>query len=369
MAYLPLSTANLPDPVIDPAQGESPEDYFGTLLWTGDGTSNQSVTGLDFQPEFLWTKARNTSFGGAIFDSVRGSNATLFLDTNKEITTDANWNTMTFQSGGINTGSGVGLNNNATNFVGWSWLANGSAVSNTDGTTTGAVTVSANQKAGFSIVKYVGQHSTGGACTIGHGLNAVPQMVIAKDLDVNNDWVVYHSGYGAGQFGKLTNNNNTGFTASTTVWNNTAPTADVFSVGTANLANNNGSDYVAYAFADVDGYSKFGTFVGNQSTDGPFVYCGFRPAFLMTFLASSGSLHLWFQYDSAREPFNPNDTELYTSGQSGSDQETANSTAVAHDFLSNGFKLRTDNSARNQSGGTYVFMAFAENPFKYSNAR
>mgnify|MGYP000495331073 FL=1 len=259
--YLPLSTANLPDPDIDidPAQGASPEDYFNTVLYTGNGTAigsgGKAITGVGFQPDLVWIKERNGAIDHAWYDVVRGTTKQLESNTITNETTESEGLTA-FGADGFTVGNLAQVNTNNDTYVAWNWKAGGTGVSNTDGTTTGAVTVSANQTAGFSIVKYVGQHSTGGACTIGHGLNAVPSMIIAKQTSGgDNDWPVYHASQGAGKFGKLNGSPAPVFVSDSTVWNNTTPTTSVFSVGSGNLANNNGQDYIAYVFAEVEGFS------------------------------------------------------------------------------------------------------------------
>ena len=361
MAYLPLSTANLPDPAIDPAQGASPEDYFGTLLWTGDGTSNQSVTGLNFQPDLVFSKGRNFATGGVMLDAVRGSDAALFTNvTNAETTTDTNWNTLTFQSGGFNTGSGIGFNNNTSTFVAWNWKANGSGVSNTDGSITS--TVSANTTSGFSIVSYTGNNTDG--ATVGHGLNQTLDLCIPKSRDVARNWPVKHSALSGENSIFL---NLTDGAAVTGAGNITFDATDTFTLNRGPSSslniNESGKPFIAYCFHSVEGFSKFGSYTGNGNADGSFVYCGFRPAFVMS--KRSNSTGYWNMFDADRDINDSTGKQLWAN----SSAAEASSTGNLIDILSNGFKCRGTGSDINASGSTYIYMAFAENPFKYSNAR
>jgi len=360
MAYLPLSTANLPDPVIDPAQGSSPADYFNTVTYNGNSSNPASVTGVGFQPDFVWVKTR--SFGNTnhrLQDVVRGSNKRLMSDlTSAEI--DTAGGIQSFDSDGFTVGDGTSkdgfIHFGGRTFVAWNWKANGSGVSNTDGSITS--TVSANTESGFSVGTFVGNQTAG--ATVGHGLSQAPEMIIIKDRPTVNDWPVYHTSISPSQTIKL-NSTNAAFTEST-IWNNTAPTTSVFTLGSSNLANNNTKSHVFYAFHSVEGFSKFGSYTGNGSTDGPFVYTGFRPAFVMV---KANANEPWWMMDSSRDSYNVMSKELVADG---SDSEYDRTNAYL-DFLSNGFKLRNNDGWHNNSGVTHIYMAFAENPFKYSNAR
>lgn len=358
MAYLPLSTANLPDPAIDPAQGSSPEDYFNTVLYTGNG-GTQSITGVGFQPDFVWLKNRQTTNPHKLLDAIRGAGISLSSNA-----TDAEGNESAyftdFTADGFDFALGGGAYNAAYNYVAWNWKANGSGVSNTDGSITS--TVSANTESGFSIGTFVGNQTAG--ATVGHGLSQAPEMIIIKDRPTVNDWPVYHASVGATAFLKL-NASNAQATDSG-LWNNTAPTASVFTLGSSNLANNNTKSHVFYAFHSVEGFSKFGSYTGNGSSDGPFVYTGFRPAFVMIKRTSTSGAN-WYMTDDARYDTNRgygSAAYLYA------DTSAAEMTTENIDMLSNGFKLRRDSGLFNYpSGDTFIYMAFAENPFKYSNAR
>ena len=367
MAYLPLSTANLPDPAIDPAQGSSPEDYFNTVLYSGDNTSPRSITGVGFDPEFVWVKNRTSgSYGHYLWDAVRGTDKNLRSDgtfTEAAVSAASNGIVSTNTTDGFITKAGSSGSNNVNGtggtYVAWNWKANGSGVSNTDGSITS--TVSANTESGFSIGTYTG-NATAGA-TVGHGLSQAPEVIIIKDRPTINDWPVYHTSISPSQTIKL-NPSNAAFTEST-IWNNTAPTTSVFTLGSSNLANNNTKSHVFYAFHSVEGYSKIGSYAGNGSaTDSPFVYLGFRPAWVLI-KQSSGSGTAWNLWDSKRDGYNLDNWQLEAD-----DSKAENTSIQRMTFLSNGFKIHQTSSAQvNASGQTYIYMAFAENPFKYSNAR
>ena len=261
-----------------------------------------------------------------------------------------------FTLAGSGAGSGVWNGNVGSTHVAWNWKANGSGSSNTDGSITS--TVSANTTAGLSIVTYSG---TGATATVGHGLGVAPKFMIIKRRDTTGGWIVYHETIGATKYLYL-NTSDLPFTSSTP-FNNTAPTSSVFTLGTANETNNSSGTYVAYCFAEVEGFSKAGSYVANASTDGPFVYCGFRPAWVIFFMiAGSGAGRSIL--DSVRDPYNPEDSIL----QANTTAVESSGSSYYTDFLSNGFKLRTS-SDFNGSGRTIAFMAFAESPFKTANAR
>jgi hypothetical protein len=255
-----------------------------------------------------------------------------------------------------------GSNANGLDFVSWQWKANGAGVTNTAGSITS--TVSANTTAGFSVVTYTGNGSAG--ATIGHGLGTTPRMIIVKARNASGqDWLVYHANANATpQNGVMTLNATSAFFANSVFWNNTAPTSSVFSVGTSAALNNSGTTYVAYCFASVAGYSAFGSFTGNGSSDGPFTYTGFRPRYVM-WKRSNTSGDGWWIIDAARSPENVADDVLLANL---SNSESVQTTPI--DFLSNGFKMRNGaDGSINANGSTYIFMAFAENPFKNALAR
>ena len=359
MAYLPLSTANLPDPVIDPAQDASPEDYFNTVLWTGNGTTN-AITGVGFQPDLTWIKKRSGATDHEIHDAVRGS--AYDLRSNLTIAeTDQSASFTGFASDGFNLAGTVSrYNENTATYVAWNWKANGSGVSNTDGSITS--TVSANTTSGFSIVSFTGDGSS--SSTVGHGLNQVPEFIIQKRRDTTNDWQVSFKDVGVGYLnytdafttsggsnGRLSY---TGNTSTTYTW--------LAGSSTVNSVNASGGTYIAYCFHSVEGFSKFGSYIANTSNDGPFVYCGFRPAFVMI-KRSDASGYEWTILDSKRTPYNVMNGYLVAQGSA------AEATGYNQiDFLSNGFKMRQQYGNINDTGN-HIYMAFAENPFKYSNAR
>lgn len=353
--FLPLHTGNLPDSTI--VDGSK---YFDAVLYTGTG-AEQSITGLEFQPDFVWGKERSTANSHALQDVVRGSTFQLFSNlTNAE--TDRTEGVKSFDSNGFTLGTHGMLNDSGESFVAWNWKANGAGVSNTDGSITS--TVSANPTAGFSIVTYTGNGTSG--ATIGHGLGVAPDVILTKSRDSATNWLMYHSANTAAPATDYLRLNTTSATADdNTVWNDTSPTSSVFSVGTAISSNGSGDNIIGYCFSEVEGYSKFGSYTGNGSTDGPFVYLGFRPAFVM-FKNASGAGNSWLIFDTTRTPANQEFLELKP--DSSAAEAPAGSWAY-FDFLSNGFKPRTTSTATNASGQTIIYMAFAENPFKNSLAR
>ena len=340
-----LSTANLPDPTI-----ADPSAHFDTLIYSGDGTANRSVTGLNFDPDFVWLKRRDSAEQNLLFDNVRGD--TLKISSNSTSAEfDANADFKGFTTGGfiVNAPASVYVTNDSgSTQVAWQWKANGSGSSNTDGTVSS--TVSANVTAGFSIAKWT--HTTASNYTVGHGLGAVPKMIWVKTTDQGTNWDVYHSDITVGN--RLILNSTSGQT--TGYWGANSWTSSTFSIGTAR--DTNGSTMIAYCFAEVENFSSFGIYTGNGSTDGPFVYTnGFAPAFVMT--KRTNAAGDWKMWDNKRGPYNVNGLTL-AANSSG-----AESSGVAQhiDFLSNGFKIRGNDTETNGSGSTYIFMAFAEHPF------
>jgi hypothetical protein len=349
--YLALCTANLPDPVIDPAQDDVPEDYFNTVLWTGDGTTGRSITGVGFAPDFAWIKDRSTAYSHRLFDTIRG--ASKFLQSDNTNAEGTNTETLqSFDSDGFTVGQNASVNGSSESIVAWNWKADGAEVTNTDGSITS--TVSANQKAGFSIVTWTNPATVNQ--TIGHGLGVKPDVIIRKYRSNVDGWPVYHKSLGQTNYLQLNLTNASSTDAN--VWPGTIDST-VFSTGQLAYFPS-GWTSVAYCFAEVEGYSKFGSYTGNGSADGTFVYCGFRPAFL---LVKNTTTQDWVIYDNTRDPDNAVGNYLLpnTSGAEGS--------YVNYDFLSNGFKLRDAGASLNIINHTYIFMAFAEMPFKYANAR
>ena len=353
--YLALCNANLPDPAIDPNAGENPENYFNTVLYTGTGSS-QSITGVGFQPDWTWIKRRDSTASHNLHDSVRGVNQQLNTDSTNAESTNSNFSS--FDSDGFTVISGGGYNGSSNTYAAWNWLAGGTGVTNDDGSITS--TVSANTEAGFSIVSYTG-NGTGGA-TVGHGLSVAPSVLIVKNRDSTRDWAFYHE-YLGGTKNLYLNTGNAAITSSSR-WNDTDPTSTVFSIGTSVATNTSGEDYICYCFSEKEGYSKFGGYTGTGSTDGPFLYTGFRPAWVL--IKNASATEAWQLIDSERSPHNVANAVLYPNSSAA---ESNPLTAANTDFLSNGIKIRGAGGNTNDSGLTYIYMAFAEQPFKYSNAR
>jgi len=333
---------------------DDPTQLFNTILWTGDGNSSRSITGVGFAPDMVWWKGRTTTFDHRLIDTLRSGTYPKLLYPNLNIleSEDVN-NAESIDSDGFTIGSGNAVNQSGQTYVAWNWKAGGTGSSNTDGSITS--TVSANTTAGFSIVSYTG---TGSAGTVGHGLSSAPSIIIIKVLtNTANDWVVYHQATGNNQSTFL-NANNAVF--SNAFINNTTPTSSVFSVDGSNYSSGSSRNYIAYCFTEKKGYSKFGSYTGNGSTDGSYIHLGFKPAWVM--LRRTDTTQDWYMFDNKRDTINPMDIYL-RANESGAEP----SAFTFFDFLSNGFKCRNSASAVNASGGTYIFMAFAESPFVNSN--
>jgi hypothetical protein len=346
-----LCTQNLPTPTI--ADGG---EYFNTVLWTGNGASSRSITGVGFQPDFVWIKSRSAVTSHALFDQIRG--AQKWLGSNSTSAEQTYAGTLdAFGSDGFTVGSDAWTNGGSTTYAAWNWNAGGSNATNTSGTITS--TVSANTTSGFSIVTYTG---TGANATVGHGLGVAPSLIIvkARTQSAARNWKVYSSVLGAGQ--TINFNETAAAGADTTIWNNTSPTSTVFSVGASNSVNENTYTYVAYCFANVEGYSRAFSYTGNGSSDGPFVFLGFRPRFVM--IKRTDSTANWEIWDTTRSVYNQTYNALYPN------LSNAEDVGNAIDINSNGFKLRdTGGSTNSTSSATYIGFAIAENPFKYSLAR
>jgi hypothetical protein len=325
---------------------------FNPVLYTGT-SATQSITGVGFQPDFVWLKARSGAFQHGQFDAVRGATKGLVSNTTDAETTFSA--VTSFNSNGFT--NGTDYNNSGTTYVSWNWKANGAGSSNTAGSITS--TVSANTTAGFSVVTYTG---TGANATIGHGLGAVPKMIIVKDRTSALNWRVYH--VSTGNDGGMFLNTTGAYASNSGMWNSTTPTSTVFTVGTDQGTNFSTDSFVAYCFAEVAGYSAFGSYTGNGSTDGPFIYTGFKPAFVV--VKRTNTTGDWPMVDSTRDPYNVAQYGLYAN--SSISEASFGSPTPMYDFNSNGFKIRNTFANTNASGGTYIYMAFASNPFKYANA-
>lgn len=366
-----LCTTNLPDPTI-----KLGAQYMAATLYTANQTArnitngSNNTTATTFQPDFVWIKSRSATWSHALFDSVRGAGRWVRSnDTNAEpaqdLATLSSFNSDGFGLGANASGTAVNFATGDT-YVAWQWKAAGSTVSNTNGTITS--TVNAGTTQGFSVVTYTGNGTNG--ATVGHGLGVTPSMVIVKSRSATTSWFVAHtslttnfnlllqtsdmaygtSGFGSGVVGNLSS------TVFTCVAGVSAPS------NVANI-NTNGATYVAYCFAAVAGYSAFGSYTGNGSTDGPFIYCGFRPRWLM--IKRTDATQNWAIIDTSRDTYNVSNKRLFPNLSDAEDTGIPNFV----DVLSNGFKIRDSNVSENASGGTYIYAAFAENPFKYSNAR
>jgi len=354
--FLSLCSSNLSiSDDIDPAQTD--DDYIGgkqfnTILYTGTGSSN-ALTGLGFQPDLVWVKRRNGSADHKLTDSTRGVTKSLEPNDTTNEATDTNGLTA-FGSDGFTVGSDAAYNNSSDTYVAWAWrCAGGTTATNSEGNHD--CTLQANAKAGFSIMTLANYTSASGV-TLGHGLDTAPSFYMHKPLGNTKPWHVYHSGIGATKAMVW----NTTASAATAIgyWANTAPTADVLSLGNTFAGTGNG---IVYAWSEIEGYSKFSSYVGNGDANGPFVYTGFRPRFLI--IKAADSAQTWFMYDTERSTFNPVNRYLY--GQRDLSEDTAGSINI--DFLASGFKIRNSRSDTNTSGDTYLSMCWGDVPFKYSN--
>jgi len=335
------------------AQINKPTDYFNTKLYTGNG-STQSITGVGFQPDWTWIKGRSVAYGHSVYDVIRGAGYRLEPNTTNGEGTYTSF--VSFDSDGFSLGSGAAVNENTQTFASWNWLASNTTASNTDGSIT--TTISANQTSGFSIISYTGNATSG--ATIGHGLNAVPKIIFVKKRDNTvENWAVGIQEITGVSNDSLWLNLTNGSSAVSSWWNSTSPTTSLITLGNGGGVNDNGSDYIAYCFADVKGFSKFGSYTGNGSTDGTFVYTGFKPAFVM--IKRSSDTEGWWMQDNKRTGFNPSNDRLEANASG------AESDLNSIDILSNGFKCRQTYNGINASGSTYIYMAFAESPLVGTN--
>jgi len=342
---------------------DNPELYFQTKLYTGNGTAIGSG-GLavtldgdeDMQPDLVWIKNRDGTDWHDLYDSVRGVTKRIYSnDTNAENT---NTESLTaFGTNGFTVGNAGDVNTNTNKHVAWNWKAGTSFSNDASATSIGTIdsSGSVNTDAGFSIVSYTG---TGSAGTIKHGLSTAPKIVIIKHRSDTYDWVVYHKDAGNTGFLRLntTNATDTGIN----MFQNTDPTSSVFSIDTHGAVNDSSDNFIAYCFAEKQGYSKFGSYAGNGDDDGPFIYTGFRPAFVMVKVYAGGTGD-WQIYDNKRAGYNAANYRLKPSSSA------AEATDEPIDILSNGFKLRNDGGSFNASGDDYIYIAFAEAPFVNSN--
>ena len=333
---------------------DDPSEFFNTILYTGDGNASgaRSITGVGFKPDWVWIKERDNTAYHNLFDSNRGVGKVLHTNTNDAEGDYTSYHTA-FGSDGFTLENNPGsLNGNTDTYVAWNWKANGGTTSsNTDGSITS--TVQANTTAGFSIVTYTG---TGSNATVGHGLGAKPNVILLKDR-AGFSWVVYHDKVASDPATDYLEFNGTiAATDYAAHFNDTEPTSTVFSLGTDGAVNGSSRNVIAYCFAEKKGYSKFGSYEANDSTDGTFIYTGFKPAWVI--LKCVDSTGNWFLFDNTRDNSNMVTQTIY-----GDLNAAENTESNGLDFLSNGIKLRQSGSGGINHSGTYIYMAFAEHPF------
>jgi len=333
---------------------DKPTDYFNTKLYAGNSSSGHSITGVGFQPDWTWIKERDASNHHILVDAVRGATKYILANDTQAEVTSSNY-VSSFNSDGFTVGSDAGVNRGS--MVAWNWKAGtGQGSSNTDGSINTAYT-SVNTTAGFSISSYTG---TGNVATVGHGLGVKPDFVIIKELSNANSWFVYHQSLGATHYLYL--NDTDASAANSNFFQNTEPTSTLCTIGTDNVVNRSSSSYIMYAFAEVQGFSKMGSYTGNGSTDGTFIYTGFKPAFVMSKCTSHAGED-WNINDDKRPGYNVIQNALLPN----SDAAEVTASFQAIDTLSNGFKWRGTNDRVNASGKSYIYMAFADSPFVGSN--
>ena len=347
------------------AQINKSSEYFNTVLYTGDGNSTKSISGVGFQLDWNWTKCRSTAYNNIVMDSVRGfgtgkklsPNATTEEGSATNVEDGGGYITTTssdgYDLGTTDVANNVHFNKSGQTYASWNWLAGGTASSNTDGSITS--TVSANTTSGFSIVSYTGNNTAG--ATVGHGLSQEPDVMIFKNRsDGTTSWCVYHSAKGTSGTGRLNTTDSFGDTTFIT----TTPSSSVFTLTNATIVNGSGNNMIAYCFAEKKGFSKFGSYTGNGNADGTFIYTGFKPAWVML-KRTDASGERWNIKDNKRNGFNQTDPVLTA------EADFAERDDAQLDLLSSGFKIRTSAVSTNASGGTYIYMAFAENPLVGTN--
>ena len=340
------------------AQIDKPNLRFNTKLYTGNGSTN-AITGVGFQPDWVWIKSRGAADNHNLFDVLRGANKYIYSNDAQAEVTDTN-RLNSFDSDGFTLGDDEDVNENGDTLVSWNWKANGAGSANSDGTL--ASTVSVNTAAGFSIVKYTGNGSAG--ATVGHGLGAKPNVIIVKSYDNGQQWAAYWEAITASKYMRFntTNAENT----SSARWNNTEPTTSVFTIGNDGEVNTNTEDHIAYCFTEKKGFSKFGSYQGrgSQSSNNkyPFVYCGFTPAFLLVKNTQQGTDY-WFTWDNKRPGYN----QIQKTLSHNNNNAEVDSSSYAVDFLSNGFRIRSATGAINNNNEKIIYMAFAAHPIVGSN--
>ncbi len=335
-------------------------DYFGVLTYTGDGAASKTIVdtnAVSFTPDFVWIKGRSGTTDHALYDAVRGTTKQLESNTTTAETTETTGLTS-FVNGGFTVGNLAQMNTSGATYVAWCWKAGSSTVTNTSGSI--SAQVRANTTAGFSVVTYTGNGATG--ATVGHGLGVAPKMVIVKQRSSTEAWVVGHQNLTGWNYILNLNSTAAQFIPSTQCLG--TPTSTNIVVGPNASTNSNTATYVAYCWAEIAGFSRFGSYTGNGSADGPFVYLGFRPKWVLI-KVYSGTTDYWILFDTARNTYNLMNLSLFPNT---ADSDFTSTTAVI-DTLSNGFKLRGTNGVLNGNGYSYIYAAFAEHPAKISNAR
>jgi hypothetical protein len=345
-----LCTANLPAPTV--ANGGSAMDV---VTYTGTGSTLSPTTTLGFNPDLIWIKSRSAGTDHAIYDSVRGAQIRLESNTtDAEVATDSG--VTAFNSAGFTLGTLAQVNTNATTYAAWCWDAGTSTVTNTAGSI--SAQVRANASAGISVVTYTGNQTAG--ATVGHGLGVAPGLLIVKNRDTATfGWATWFTGFSSTEYVEL--NSTAAVNTNSTIWSGTLPTSSVFSVGASTRTNATGEKYVAYCFAPVAGFSAFGSYTGNGVSDGPFVYTGFRPRFVLIKMTTTSNS--WLLFDARRPGYNVIGGTLYP------DSTSSEATGGQIDFVANGFKLRDWGGGENNSGATHYYAAFAESPFQSARAR
>ena len=321
--------------------------FQNNILWTGDGLTGRAVNGVGFKPDAVFIKCRSNGDGHAEYDILRGANKRIAISETEDEATQTE-GLQSFTADGFTLGTLNASNADGRTYVSWNWLANGAGVLNEVGDLDSTVSVNTTSK--YSICSYTGNGASG--ATVGHGLGVKPSVILIKGRTVDDNWLMYHQYNGATK-GLATDTSNAVAT-STTYFNDTAPTADVFSLGNNGKCNTDGGTFIAYCFADLPGYFKAGTFVGNGNVNGTFVYTGFRPSFVIG--KYNASTEDWFIFDDKRDPYNVNYHLLY--GNVNNAEYTGASDR--NDFLSNGFKMRTTDGKENANGARYIYLAFGQ---------